>query len=893
MQTRAHSLRAKLSIFQFLAGLIGIILTFVIAWLGSQQRLLSNANLEAENLSDQIAYSISIIAAQGGDSTFNYQRLIEKSATLNNVRSIKVIDKNGIILADNLRENIGHSLGSPMITSALQNQSQEKLLEGRTLIVVRPLHGESFTATLSDITGALWIEMDLTPAYTRNQKDILLVLLIGLGGFLLVFLSYFQVTQTGVIDRMAEISKGLAIVEKGDLTQKIAASIFFGSEDEINRLAGQFNQMISSLSRKLSFEELTSNLSAKFMNMHASEMNDAIKSTLMKMGKIFEVDRTYIFEFSENHTLINNSFEWCAENISAQIDNLQNIPVSAIPWWMNLLNKNETINIERVSEMPPEASSEQQILAEQGIKSVLVMPMISDSGLFGFIGFDSVSKERVWTSEEINFVSVLNGIITNTLMRQQSQMELIAERDFALQVMETVGQGLTVTNELGEFEYVNPAYARMLNYPPKSLIGRPPSDFTHPHDKQAQSDEFQKRKSGHSSVYYSRLVDANGSVVNVLISASPRLRNGMVIGSIASITNLTEQLVAEEKLRQSESRNRAFLNAIPDLIFRIDRNGDFLDYKAGESQQLYIPPEQILGANILNVLPPEVGRQANMAIKNALATLQPQVFEYKLQTSSGIFTFEARIVATSSEETIAIVHDITDRARLEQMKTDFINRASHELRTPLTTSLLMVDLLDETELNNNEQGEYWRILKQELNRERLILEDVLTVGRLETGKYVITEGEVSIIPSLRNSIEATTPQGAIRNVKIETDIPAELPELRGSDEAFARVFSNILSNAVKFSKTDSVVHLIVRQDDVGVLVDVRDEGIGIPAEDLPHITSRFFRGSNATEMEIPGSGMGLYIIKNIVEEVGGRLSIRSQINQGTTISLWFPIPEKH
>ncbi|HMZ07827.1 MAG TPA: ATP-binding protein [Anaerolineales bacterium] len=890
MPRRTRSLKTKLSIFQFLSGLTGIILIFIVAWLGSQQRLLSNANIEAENLSDQIAYSISILATQNGDETFNYQRLIEKSATLNNIRSIKVINKDGIVIADNVRKNIGHRLDSPMITAALQNQSQEKLLEGKTLIVVRPLHGESFTATLSDITGALWIEMDLAPAYTRNQKDILMVLWVGLGGFLLVFYLYFQVTQTGIIDRMAEISKGLVIVEKGDLTQRIKVSNFFGSEDEVNELVHQFNQMISSLSRKLSFEELTSNLSAKFMNIPASEMSAAVKDTLMKMGEIFEVDRTYIFEFSEDHTLIKNTFEWCAENINPQIDNLQNIHISIIPWWMSLLNKSESIIIERVSEMPPEAASEKRILEEQNIKSVLVMPMISDSGLFGFIGFDSVSKERAWTSEEINLVSVLNGIITNTLIRQYSQKELIEERDFALQVMNTVGQGLTVTNEHGEFEYVNPAYAQMLNHPLESLIGRPPSDFTHPNDRQNQFDEFQKRKSGHSSVYYSRLMDSNGSVVNVLVSATPRMRNGTVAGSIASITNLTEQLVAEEKLRQSESRNRAFLNAIPDLIFRIDQNGNFLDYKAGEAQQLYIPPEEIMGANILNVLPPEVGQKAFVAIKKALATLQPQVFEYKLQTSSGIFTFETRIVATTSEEAVAIVHDITDRARLEQMKTDFINRASHELRTPLTTSLLMVDLLDGNELDPGEVDEYWQILKQELNRERLILEDVLTVGHLEAGKYLISESRISILPSLQISIEAIIPQGKIRDIRIEVDIPKELPHLRGSEEAFVRVFSNVLSNAVKFSKPGGIVYLKVHQDKDSISVIVEDKGIGIPLEDLPHITTRFFRGTNASEQEIPGSGIGLYIIKNIVEEMGGKLSIQSQLNHGTKISLLFPIP---
>ena len=237
---------------------------------------------------------------------------------------------------------------------------------------------------------------------------------------------------------------------------------------------------------------------------------------------------------------------------------------------------------------------------------------------------------------------------------------------------------------------------------------------------------------------------------------------------------------------------------------------------------------------------------------------------------------------------IVVAHNITDRARLEQMKTDFINRASHELRTPLTTALLMVNLLDMDNLPQEDKDNYWDILKKELERERGILEDVLTVGRLESGKYRADKESVSILPILNSAINTMRPMAELRNIKINVRVGENTSTLCGPQNAFTHIFNNIISNAVKFSHPNGEIEVGISKIGNEMLITVRDHGIGIPPEDLPHITSRFFRGTNASEMEIPGSGIGLYIIKSIIEELGGKLNIQSQANDGTTISILIP-----
>jgi len=887
-----NSLKTKLTIFQGLVSLLGIVLVFLITWFGARQRIVSDAVIEADNLSDQIGYSISIITSQGGDAVFNYQRLIEKTSTLHEIISIKVVDKEGIILADNNQKLIGQKLESPLVASAIENQRKEQQINKQTLVVVRPLRGQSYTANLNDIDGFLWLELDLATAYARTQKDILEVLLVSMGGFVMVFYWYYQITQRGILNRLNILYNGLSSVEQGDLTQVISVGNVFGSKDEINDLADQFNQMTASLKQKIDFEELTSRLATKFMNVPFSELDEAIQDTLEALGLLFGMDRVYIFEYKNNGITLMKTHEWYAKNIPPLPANLFENSFGVYKWFANFLTQGKTINITKVSEMTSEASAEKAFLLGQGVQSLLTTPMQSSTGLFGFLGCATLTHERKWASEEINLLHVLVGIITSTIVRQRSQQELIDQRDFALQVMNTVRQGLTVTNEQGLFEYVNPAYAEMVKHTSEQLIGKLPSEFTHPDDRPAQIEEFHKRRSGQVSSYLSRLLASDGTITNVLISATPRIRGGEIRGSIAAITNLTDQLLSEKKLRQSEARNQAFLNAVPDLIFRMDKNGTFLDYKAGDNEQFYIPQDNIIGGSVTDLLPPDISRITMSAIEKSLQTHLPEIFEYKLQTKDGLFTYEARIVASEQDEVIAVIHDISTRARLEQMKTDFINRASHELRTPLTTALLMVDLLDRPDLEQSERGDYWKILVQELNRERYILEDVLTAGRIESGRYIVSGGSVSIAPVLNDAINTMQMQANLKNITILVEISESLPNLRGAEDAFARVFNNLVSNAVKFSKPEGIVRVRANTEQDSVQIEVQDHGIGIPSEDLPHITTRFFRGTNATEQEIPGSGIGLYIIKNIVEELGGKLTIHSELNRGTTVSVCFPVAKE-
>jgi len=314
-----------------------------------------------------------------------------------------------------------------------------------------------------------------------------------------------------------------------------------------------------------------------------------------------------------------------------------------------------------------------------------------------------------------------------------------------------------------------------------------------------------------------------------------------------------------------------------------------LDFRAGEDKNLYVPSETIIGSRVEDILPPEIARSTMNAIQTALETNTPQKFEYKMENAAKTMTYDAHIVPASPKEVIIVSHDISERARLEQMKTDFINRASHELRTPLTTAILMADLL-EGDNTEQERRQFIDILKQELKRQRFLLNDLLVAGRIESKRFQVHLSEVEIPPVIEEAISSVKPQADARQLEIQTHAEDSLPLANTDRQALLQVLLNLLSNAIKFSTPNNTIEIHARRAGDSLLIAVKDHGVGIPAQDLPHIASRFFRAQNATELEIPGTGIGMYIIREILDALGGRMEIESVEKQGTTVSIFLPIP---
>ncbi len=175
------------------------------------------------------------------------------------------------------------------------------------------------------------------------------------------------------------------------------------------------------------FQQIVAEMSSRFVAAQSSDHEQAVHQTLDDLGRFFAVDRTYIFRLDRELGLLDNTFEWCAQDILPQQDKLQRLPEKSFPWWMEKLRAFEVIHIPMVEEMPAEASAEKETLQDQGIQSVLVVPMVSKGELAGFLGFDSVGNVQVWNDSDLSLLKVAAEIIQNAMDRH-SMEEVLREQ---------------------------------------------------------------------------------------------------------------------------------------------------------------------------------------------------------------------------------------------------------------------------------------------------------------------------------------------------------------------------------------------------------------------------------------------------------------------------------
>lgn len=260
----------------------------------------------------------------------------------------------------------------------------------------------------------------------------------------------------------------------------------------------------------------------------------------------------------------------------------------------------------------------------------------------------------------------LIGIHTDISDRRQAEKALQASYSLLHSVIDSTSDLIFVKDLEGRHVMVNSSFADFLKKPIKEIIGKKDIDLF-PADIAAELQAADNRiiNTGISNTSEEYIPD-NGVIRIFLSTKSPwRDAQGNIIGVIGIARDITEHKSAEEALQKSEARNRAMLNAIPDLIFRFDRKGTYLDYVAAKDTKLVAPANEIIGKSVYELLPPSVAQQAMYYAEQALAQRSMQIFEYQLPIEGEIHDYEARIVPSGEDEIIAIVREISDRKKAE------------------------------------------------------------------------------------------------------------------------------------------------------------------------------------------------------------------------------------
>ncbi|MFH1462723.1 MAG: ATP-binding protein [bacterium] len=259
-------------------------------------------------------------------------------------------------------------------------------------------------------------------------------------------------------------------------------------------------------------------------------------------------------------------------------------------------------------------------------------------------------------------------------------------------------------------------------------------------------------------------------------------------------------------------------------------------------------------------------------------------------------TLEVSVVSLIREKEqigiVVILHDITREKMIERMKTDFVSLAAHQLRTPLSAIKWTLKMLLDGDLGKITKKQKDFIEKTYTSNERMIalVNDLLDITRIEEGRYLFKPTSSDIKAIVQFIVAACRPELKRRKVKLEFQKPkGRLPKVMVDVEKIRLAIQNLIENAMKYTPTNGKVTISLRHDKKEVELSVKDTGVGIPEEQKDRIFAKFFRGSNVVRMETEGSGLGLFITKNIIEAHGGKIWFESKKNKGTTFYFTLPI----
>ena len=244
------------------------------------------------------------------------------------------------------------------------------------------------------------------------------------------------------------------------------------------------------------------------------------------------------------------------------------------------------------------------------------------------------------------------------------------------------------------------------------------------------------------------------------------------------------------------------------------------------------------------------------------------------------------VKASDSAQQLLIVRDVTGEARLESMRKDFVANASHELRSPLTVITGYLDALAEDPALDQAWREPVQEMRRQSGRMRGIVQDLLELSKLEAQGGEAEQAPVDVggmLAMIRKDVLSRSQRPASVNLELATDAM-----LLGAENELHSVFSNLVSNAVKYTPADGSIDIRWWVDEKGGHVTVRDTGVGIAAEHLPRLTERFYRVDAGRSRQLGGSGLGLAIVKHALQRHDGRLDILSEEGKGSTFTAHFP-----
>ena len=363
--------------------------------------------------------------------------------------------------------------------------------------------------------------------------------------------------------------------------------------------------------------------------------------------------------------------------------------------------------------------------------------------------------------------------------------------------------------------------------------------------------------------------------------------------SRVALINMLED-IDEERKRAEEEKNKtlAIVTNFSDglLVFDEENKLSLIDPQAEDFFK--VSSKEFFKKSIL-----ELSKIPNFSsLTDALGEEIKGIFRKELKIEEDLIVEISSIPMVEGEKklgTLIILHDITREKTIEKIKTEFVSLAAHQLRTPLSAIKWTIKLMLDGDIGEI-TGEQRELLEKSYHsNERMInlINDLLNITRIEEGRYLYKPAFADVEPIVQFAIKSVQNEVKQRKLKLKFIKPKQkIPEVKIDVEKIKLAVQNLLENAIRYTKPGGEVTVFLKSLKDKIEFSVKDTGVGIPEEQQKRIFTKFFRGSNVIRLETEGSGLGLFITKNIIEAHGGEIWFKSKEGKGTTF--YFSLPTK-
>ena len=645
---------------------------------------------------------------------------------------------------------------------------------------------------------------------------------------------------------------------------------------EAVRARSERDKALGSLQYRLSFENILTSAIREFFHLTGHDIDTLVQQVWNRISHFLKVEHSFCILFSAGG-LSEKRFEWHAQTATGHNDAIIDMLTSqSFPWCREELRQTRAIVLGPENTAFPGPQPDRLQWKKLGIRSLLLVPIEDEGQLAGIEGFYTISRDRSWLREDVEMLKSAGQIFLGGLRRANSAKVLAQSENRLRMILDAASNGVFDANLVTGKAFYGENWLRMLGYEPGEIQPTIEACFAlvHPEDLAVIDHEFQMHVRGLKPQYQAefRLRNKQGEWQWVLsrgriVEWDERGRPTRFLGAH---TDISERKRVESALKWRDARHRALLEAIPDTLLRVRRDGEVLDIHVFEQGPLADLSRTTLGQRLFEVFPQSVAEQAMHYIHRALDHNQTQVFEFLMENSGTESAFEARIVPADDSEIMLIIRDVSERNRLEheilEVSERERGRIGQDLHDGLGQQLVGIGFLINALYTELDRGKSPLAANAE-SIATLVAEALEHTRSLARGLHILDLENEGLNVALDELVDRTRTVYGI-NGRFSSRGMIRLPAEEANQ--VYRIAQEAITNAVRHAKP-KCISVNLSQNEHRVRLTVEDDGLGFhPRGDLH-------------------KGMGLHIMRYRAGVVSGNLQIDSEPGHGTRVILALPL----